>query len=103
MRLVRTAPDASYLCGRVIEREDSASDPRSSVRARVAAGHILAAVHLMEESRQRLAEAELIAAGDEQLLRLVLIAAAELATRQGDNKRALDLLVELAYDGPRDE
>ncbi len=49
----------------------------------------------MEESRQRLAEAELIAAGDEQLLRLVLIAAAELATRQGDNKRALDLLVEL--------
>jgi tetratricopeptide (TPR) repeat protein len=95
MRLVRTAPDAPYLCGRVIEREDRAGDRQSSVRARVAAGHILAAVHLMEASRQRLAEAETIAAGDEQLLRLVLIAEVELATRQGDYKRALVLLVQL--------
>ncbi|MGA2447822.1 MAG: protein kinase [Polyangiaceae bacterium] len=95
MRLVRTAPDAAHLCGRVIEREDKTGDPRSRVRARVAAGHVLAAVHLMEASRQRLIEAESIAAGDEELSRLVLIAEAELATRQGDNKRALVLLAQL--------
>jgi serine/threonine protein kinase/tetratricopeptide (TPR) repeat protein len=95
MRLVRTAPDAPYLCSRVIEREDRTGDRQASVRARVAAGHILAAVHLLEASRQRLAEAEMIASGDEQLLRLALIAEVELATRQGDYKRALVLLVEL--------
>ena len=95
MRLVRTAPDAPHLCARVIEREDKTGDRCASVRARVAAGHVLAAVSLIEASRQRLAEAESIAAGDEELLRLVLIAEAELATRQGDNKRALGLLARL--------
>jgi tetratricopeptide (TPR) repeat protein len=95
MHLVRTAPRAPQLCARVIEREDRSGDRAWRVRARVAAGRVLAAVHLMDESRQRLAEAESIADGDEQLLRITFIAGADLATLRGDYKRVLDLLGQL--------
>jgi tetratricopeptide (TPR) repeat protein len=65
------------------------------VRARVAAGHVLAAVHQIELGRGRLAEAATIAGGEPQLVKPVLLAEVELATRQGDFTRALVLLDEL--------
>ncbi|MGD0530408.1 MAG: AAA family ATPase, partial [Polyangiaceae bacterium] len=92
VRLVRSAPDAVELCSRVIERVDAAGSRDVRVRARVAAGQLLAAAQHMEESRQRLAEAEAIAEKDEQLVKQVLLAEAELATRQGDFKRSLERL-----------
>jgi tetratricopeptide (TPR) repeat protein len=95
VRLVRSAPDAQELSRRVIGRVDQGGAQPVRVRARVAAGRILAAVQQMGESRQRLAEAASIADADEQLMRPVLIADAELATRQGDFKRAFELLEKL--------
>ncbi len=95
VRLVRSAPDATDLCNRVTERVDQAGARGERVRVRVAAGHILAAVEKMEESRQRLAEAKTIAGTDEQLLKPVLVAEVELATRKGDFKRAWERLDEL--------
>jgi tetratricopeptide (TPR) repeat protein len=47
------------------------------------------AVQQLDQARQRLAEAEAIAEGDEALLKPVLLASAEMATRQGDYTRAL--------------
>ncbi|MDP9150128.1 MAG: hypothetical protein M3O36_09340, partial [Myxococcota bacterium] len=55
----------------------------------------LAAIHRMAEARQRLADASAIADGDESLVKPVLLAEAELATRQGDFRRALVVLDEL--------
>jgi len=95
VRLVRSAPDASDLCRRVTERVDQAGTRAERVRVRVAAGHILAAVEQMEESRLRLAEARTIAGGDEELLKPALLAEVELATRKGDFKRAWERLDEL--------
>jgi serine/threonine protein kinase len=95
VRLVRSLADASELCDRVIQRADDAGGRELRVRVRVAAGHVLAAVQHLDESRRRLAEAESTAEGDEQLAKSVLIADAELATRQGDFKRAWGLLERL--------
>jgi serine/threonine protein kinase len=95
VRLVRAAPDAAELCSRVIDRTDADEAQEFRVRARVAAGQLLAATQHMEDAGTRLAEAEVIAAKDEQLVKLVLIAEAELATRQGDFKRALERLGEV--------
>jgi eukaryotic-like serine/threonine-protein kinase len=95
VRLVRSAPDASDLCKRVSDRVDQAGTREERVRVRVAAGHILAAVEQMEESRQRLAEAKSIAGDDEELLKPALLAEVELATRKGDFKRAWQRLDEL--------
>jgi eukaryotic-like serine/threonine-protein kinase len=95
VRLVRSAPDATDLCKRVIERIDQAGTLAERVRVRVAAGHILAAVEHMEESRQRLDEAKAIAGGDQELLKPALLAEVELATRKGDFKRAWERLDEL--------
>ncbi len=94
-RLVRALADASELCDRVIQRADQAGARELRVRVRVAAAQILAAVHDVEGSRRRLAEAETIAEGDEKLSKAVLIADAELATRQGDFKRGWSLLEKL--------
>jgi tetratricopeptide (TPR) repeat protein len=95
VRLVRSAPDATDLCKRVTERVDQAGTRAERVRVRVAAGHILAAVEHMEESRQRLAEAKTIAGDDEALLKPALLAEVELATRKGDFKRAWERLDEV--------
>jgi serine/threonine protein kinase/predicted ATPase len=95
LRLVRSSPDAKELCDRVVDYADRRGAQDSRVRARVAAGHILAAVHRVEESRLRLAEASSIAGDNPQLVKSVLLAEAELATRQGDFTRALALLGEL--------
>src|SRR6185312_7043216 len=80
VRLVRSAPDAADLCNRVTERVDQAGSRSDRVRVRVAAGHILASIEQMEESRKRLAEAKSIAGTDESLTKPVLIAEVELAT-----------------------
>jgi serine/threonine protein kinase/tetratricopeptide (TPR) repeat protein len=95
VRLVRSSPDAKELCDRVVDHVDRRGPRDWRVRARVAAGHILAAVHRVEESRLRLAEASSIAAGDPQLVKPVLLAEGELATRQGDFTRALVLFAKL--------
>jgi tetratricopeptide (TPR) repeat protein len=95
VRLVRSAPDAADLCKRVADRVDQAGTRAERVRVRVAAGHVLAAVEQMEESRRSLTEARGIAGAEEQLLKPVLIAEVELATRKGDFKRAWDRLEEL--------
>jgi eukaryotic-like serine/threonine-protein kinase len=79
----------------VTDRVDQAGTRAERVRVRVAAGHILAAVEQMEESRRRLAEAKTIAADDQQLLKPALLAEVELATRKGDFKRAWERLDEL--------
>jgi eukaryotic-like serine/threonine-protein kinase len=95
VRLVRSSPDAKELCDRVIEHVDRAGVRALRVRARVAAGHILSAVHRIEDARLRLREGAAIAERDPILVKPVLLAEAELATRQGDFKRALVQLGEL--------
>jgi tetratricopeptide (TPR) repeat protein len=95
VRVVRSSPDAMDLCNRVTERVDEQGVRVERVRVRVAAGHILAAVEQMEESRRRLAQAKAIAGSEEQLLKPVLIAEVELATRKGDFKRAWERLQQL--------
>jgi eukaryotic-like serine/threonine-protein kinase len=92
VRLVRWPRDAPDLCARVTERMDRGAAVGECVRVRVASGHVLAAVERLEEARHCLAEAETIAHGDEKLLKPVYVAGAELATRQGDFKRARELL-----------
>ncbi len=95
VRLVRSAPDAVDLCKRVTDRVDQAGTREERVRVRVAAGHILAAVEHMEESRQQLDDAKAIAGADEDLLKPALLAEVERATRKGDFKRAWERLDEL--------
>jgi serine/threonine protein kinase/tetratricopeptide (TPR) repeat protein len=92
VRLVRSSPDAVELCNRVVERADHADDKVVRVRARVASGRLLAAAQHMEEARVWLDDAEAIAGADEVLLKSVLLAESELATRRGDFKPALELL-----------
>jgi eukaryotic-like serine/threonine-protein kinase len=94
-RLVRSLADAPELCDRVIRRADEAGARELRVRVRVAAAQILAAVQEIDGALARLAEASTIAEGDEQLAKAVLIAEAELATRQGDFKRGWALLEKL--------
>jgi tetratricopeptide (TPR) repeat protein len=95
VRLVRSAPDAVDLCKRITDRVDQAGTRQERVRVRVAAGHILAAVEHMEESRQQLDDAKAIAGADEELLKPALLAEVERATRKGDFKRAGERLDEL--------
>ena len=92
VRLVRSLADAAELGARVIDRIDQTGQAAARVRVRVSASNILAAVQHMEEARQRLTEAEAIAAGDQELMKSVLLASAELATRQGDFKRSWEVL-----------
>jgi tetratricopeptide (TPR) repeat protein len=92
---MRAAPDAVEICSRVIDRADAGEAQSVRVRARVAAGQLLAAAQHMEDAGGRLAEAKAIAEKDETLLKRVLLAEVEMATRQGDFKRALERLDEL--------
>jgi serine/threonine protein kinase/tetratricopeptide (TPR) repeat protein len=95
IRLVRSVPDATELCERVVQRVDQVGARELRVRVRVAAGDVLASVQHIEDSRQRLAEAREIAGDDERLVRPVLRAEAELAAHQGHFARAWRLLHEL--------
>jgi tetratricopeptide (TPR) repeat protein len=92
VRLVRSLPEASEMCERVIARLDDAGDLPIRVRARIDAGRILGALHHFDQGREKFAEAERIAKGSEGLVKTALVASAEQAGRQGDFKRSLELL-----------
>ena len=91
VRLVRSSTDSIELCNRVLERVDQAGARDMRVRARVSAGQLLAGAQQIEAARRQLADAESIAAGDDALLKPVLLADAEFAVRRGDFKHALEL------------
>jgi serine/threonine protein kinase/tetratricopeptide (TPR) repeat protein len=95
VRMVRSAPEATEMCERVIARVDAAGDLALRVRVRVDAGNILSSLHRYDVSRAHLAAAEEIAASDEALVKPVLGAHAGQAIRQGDFKRSLELLERL--------
>jgi tetratricopeptide (TPR) repeat protein len=107
VRLVRSSPEAPEMCERVLARLDAVADEPTRVRARVNAGHILAAVHRFDRATELFAEAEKIARGNGALVKQVIIASAEQATRQGDFKRAYELLERLQQivteDGDKQE
>ncbi len=95
VRLVRTLPEASEMCDRVIARLDQSADVATRVRARVDAGGIMGALHKFDAAGAHFEEAERLAAGDTGLLNGVLLSYAEQATHQGDFKRALEALERL--------
>ncbi len=95
VRLVRTAPEAFEMSERVILRADQSGILPLRVRARIAAGRLLAAVHAFDAARAQLSQAEIVSQGDDPLTKAVLSSSAELAARQGDFKRALALLERL--------
>lgn len=100
MRLVRSSPEASDLCRRIIERVDGSGDRQVRVRAHVAAAHILTAVQQMDEARRHLDQAHELAAEDAALRALVLMAAADLTTNRGDLKAAAEQLEQLRALAP---
>ncbi len=95
VRMVRAAPEAEDTCGRVIARIDKDGDAELRVRTRVAASRILVALHKFEAATPHLSEAERIATGTDSLMKIVLVASAELAGRRGDFNRSLELLVRM--------
>jgi tetratricopeptide (TPR) repeat protein len=95
VRLVRSLPEASEMCDRLIARLDQAADVATRVRARVNAGRIMGALHRFDAARSRFEEAERLAQGDAVQLKAVLLSYAEQATRQGDFKRSLEALERL--------
>ncbi len=97
VHIVRSLPDAADVCHRVLERVGPNSPAPIDVRVRayVAAGQILTAVQNMEDARADLAQARVLGGSSADLLAPVLVAEVELATRQGDFKRALEVLAEL--------
>jgi len=92
VRLVRAAPEAPEMCDRVLVRVDEGGDPSLRVRARVSAARILIALHRFDAATPRLEEAERIATGSDPLMKMVLVASAELAGRRGDFVQSLKLL-----------
>ncbi len=90
--LVRAAPEAQEMCDRIIARLDAGGDSAIRVRARVNASRILVALHKFEAAAVPLEEAERVAQGDDELMKLVLVAAAEMAGRRGDFAGSLELL-----------
>lgn len=92
-RIVRAVPEAAEMCDRVIGRIDAGEGSKEvRVRARVDAGVMLAALGRFDLARQLFGEAEDIAMGDMTLATQVLLAYAELSSRQGDFNRALAML-----------
>jgi tetratricopeptide (TPR) repeat protein len=69
----------------------AAGDERR-VRVRIDAGRILGVLHMFDAARAQLTSAELIAQDRAELVKSAIVAAAELAGRQGDFKRSLSLL-----------
>jgi serine/threonine protein kinase/tetratricopeptide (TPR) repeat protein len=101
VRLAGALPEAMEICERVIARVDDGSEPGTEagderrVRVRIDAGRILGALHMFDAARAQLTSAEAIAQGRAELVKTALVAAAELAGRQGDFKRSLSLLERL--------
>ena len=92
VRLVRSLPEATEMCDRVLVRLDGAGTAQERVKARIDSGRILGALHHVEAARSMLGEAERVARGDDALMKQVLVATAELASQQGDFKRSRELL-----------
>ncbi len=92
VRLVRSCPEASSMCDRVIARVDASGDRALRVRVRVDAGRILGALHRFDAARAYFDDAETIAEGNGALVKTALVAFAEQAGRQGDFKRSLESL-----------
>lgn len=95
--IVRTLPDAMELCERVMARVDACESTQADglelrVRVRVDTGRILGALHMLDAARAQFSAAEAIAHARPDLAKSAIIAAAELAGRQGDFKRSLALL-----------
>ena len=80
------------MCERVVARLDDAAELGMRVCARIDSGRILGALHLFDQAREKFAEAERIAKGNDVLVKTALVASAELAGRQGDFMRSLELL-----------
>ncbi|MFO0675091.1 MAG: protein kinase [Polyangiaceae bacterium] len=95
VRLVRSTPEAPEMCERVIARVDKAGTVEARVRVRIDSGRILSALHQYDSALHRFDEAEMMADGRDDLVRLALSAASELSSRQGDFKRAQELLTRL--------
>ncbi len=101
VRLVRTMPEAMEICERVIARVDASTGADTEkghelrVRVRIDAGRILGALHMYDAARVQLGAAEAIAQRRPELVKSALVAAAELAGRQGDFKRSITLLERL--------
>ena len=95
VRLVRAAPEAEDTCARVIARLDKHGDPELRVRTRVAASRLLVALHKFDAATPHLSEAERIAGANDELMKIVLVASAELAGRRGDFNRSLELLARM--------
>lgn len=101
VRLAGALPEAMEICEKVIQRVDDGS-PRGEeagaarrVRVRVDAGRVLGALNMYDAARAQLGAAESIAGSSPELLQSALMAAAELAGRQGDFKRSRSLLERL--------
>ncbi len=98
VRFAGALPEAMEICEKVIARIDAGSTPGTDegderrVRVRIDAGRILGALHMFDAARAQLGAAEAIAQARPELVKSALVAAAELAGRQGDFTRALALL-----------
>lgn len=92
VRLVRSVPEAFEMCERVLGRVDRTDDLELRVNARIDAGLILGALHAFDAARAQFSAAEAIANDRPELVKPAIVAAAELAGRQGDFKRSLSLL-----------
>ena len=107
VRLVRAAPEAGQMCDRVIARLDQASDVPARVRARVNACRIFVAMHKFDVATTYLTDAEKIAAGNDDMMKLVLVSAAEMAGRRGEFAQSLKLLLRMqklaTHEGDKQE
>jgi tetratricopeptide (TPR) repeat protein len=98
VRFAGALPEAMEICESVIARVDGGSSPGEAegderrVRVRIDAGRILGALHMFDAARAQLTSAEAIAQSRAELVKTAVVAAAELAGRQGDFKRSLSLL-----------
>lgn len=101
VRFAGALPEASEICESVIARVDAGSPPGTAdgderrVRVRIDAGRVLGALHMFDAARAQLGSAEAIALSRPELVKSALVAAAELAGRQGDFKRSRALLERL--------
>ncbi len=95
VRMVRACPEAAEICTRVLSRTDAQGSAALRVRARVDAGVMHVALHKFDVACDHFAEAERIADADPALAKLVLLAYAELGSRQGDFNRVLAMLERL--------
>lgn len=98
VRFVGALPEAMEICESVIARVDAGAftadekQLEERVRVRIDAGRVLGAIHNFDAARAQLSSAEAIAGARTDLVKSALVAAAELAGRQGDFKRSLSIL-----------